>query len=102
MKFLIIGDKDTVEGFSLVGIEGIVVNSRAETIKALQQSVNRPGIGIILLTEKVGKRIQDRIDFLLSDRKRCHLILQIPDTFGTLDGRYPLEEFVLSALGIKI
>jgi len=102
MRFLIIGDKDTVTGFSLIGIEGIVVNSKAEAVKALQQNISRPGIGIILITEKLGKEIQNTIDFLLSNRKKCHMILQIPDTYGPLNGKHTVEEFVLSALGIKV
>ena len=30
MKFLVIGDQDTVMGFSLAGVEGMVVNSKKE------------------------------------------------------------------------
>ena len=52
MKFLVIGDKDTVTGFSLAGIEGIVANSKREAVRELQQAVNRKGVGIILIASQ--------------------------------------------------
>ncbi|UCH00875.1 MAG: V-type ATP synthase subunit F [Deltaproteobacteria bacterium] len=101
MKFYIIGDKDTVIGFSLVGIEGAVALSQAEALRSLRQALNRNDIGIILITERLGREIQPIIDELLS-QKKCTLILQIPDLKGPLQGRRTVEEVVLSALGVKV
>jgi V/A-type H+-transporting ATPase subunit F len=102
MKFLVIGDKDTVTGFSLTGIEGLVVNSKTETVKALQKVIHRQDIGVILITERLAREIQKTIDSLLSYRKKCHLILQIPDVHRSMPVKHTVEEFVLSALGIKV
>ncbi len=102
MKFYIIGDKDTVTGFSLAGVEGVEANSKTEALKALKQALNYKHIGIILITERLAKEIRKTIDNLLCHKKKCHLILQIPDVKGALQGRKSVEEFVLSALGIKV
>lgn len=102
MKFLVIGDKDTIAGFSLIGIEGITVNTKTETIKALQYAIHRQDIGIILITERVAREIHNNIDNILSHRKKCNLILQIPDAHRSKPIKHTVEEFVLSALGIKI
>ena len=102
MKFFVIGDKDTVAGFSLIGIEAIVVHSKTEAVKALEQAILRQDIGIILITEILAKEIKNSIDNLLSLRKKCHLILQIPDVHGSLPMKHTVEEFVLSALGMKL
>lgn len=101
MKFYIIGDKDTVTGFLLVGIEGAVALSQAETLRSLRQALKRNDIGIILITERLGREIQPILDELLS-QKKCKLMLQIPDLKGPLEGRRSVEEFVLSALGVKV
>jgi V/A-type H+-transporting ATPase subunit F len=101
MKFYIIGDKDTVVGFNLVGIEGTVANSRSDTLQLLKQVLKRKDIGIILITEKLAKPIQLTLDELLS-QKKCTLILQIPDMNGPLKGMRSVEEFVLSALGVNV
>jgi vacuolar-type H+-ATPase subunit F/Vma7 len=98
----VIGDKDTVTGFLLAGIEVIVVNSKKEALTALQQAVSRQSIGIILITETFAGEIRKAIDDLLCFRQKCHLILQIPDTQRSLSDQHTLEEFALSALGIKI
>jgi V/A-type H+-transporting ATPase subunit F len=101
MKFFIIGDKDTVTGFSLVGIEGAVVRSRADSLRELKQALTDKDIGIILITERVAREIRSTIDELLSQRKFT-LILQIPDLNGPLQERRSVEEFVISALGVKV
>jgi len=101
MRFFIIGDKDTVTGFSLVGIEGAVAYTRAEALKALKQALNCRDIGITLITERLAKEIRSTIDELLS-RRKCTLILQIPDLNGPLQERRSVEEYVISALGVKV
>lgn len=102
MKFFLIGDKETVTGFSLTGIEGVVAEKKSDALKALQQAVNRPGIGVILITERLAREIQIAIDNLMCDKRKCRLILQIPDIDGPLSCRRSLEQFVLSALGVKV
>ena len=101
MRFYIIGDKDTVTGFSLVGIEGTKADSGIEAFKALKEAMNCKDIGIILISERLAKEIQPTINELMSQRE-CILILQIPDTNGALQSRQSIEEFVLSALGVKV
>lgn len=101
MKFYIIGERETVTGFSLVGIEGAAINSKSEALQALKNVLNRKDIGIILITERAAKEIQAVIDELLF-KKKCQLILQIPDVNGALRCTKSLEEFVLAALGIKV
>ncbi|MGA1795454.1 MAG: V-type ATP synthase subunit F [bacterium] len=101
MRFYTIGDKDTVAGFSLVGIEGCVAHSRSDALRALKQALNTKDIGIILITEKLAEEIRPAIDELLSQRK-CTLILRIPDMNGALDCGRNIEEFVLSAVGVKV
>ena len=101
MRFFMIGDKDTVAGFSLVGIEGAVAHSRAEALRAIKQALNAKDIGIILITERLAEEIGSTIDELLS-KKRCTLVLRIPDMGGALEGGGTIEQFVLSALGVKV
>ncbi|MGA1869494.1 MAG: V-type ATP synthase subunit F [bacterium] len=102
MKFLVIGDKDTVVGFGLVGVRGLVADSETEAMKALKQAIKEQEVGIILITERLAKRIQTTINKLLINRRENHIILQIPDTNGSLSDRPSVEEFVLSALGVNV
>ncbi|MGA1842104.1 MAG: V-type ATP synthase subunit F [bacterium] len=102
MKFLVIGDRDTIAGFSLIGIEGIVVNTKSEALKALKYAIHNKDIAIILITERVAGEIRNNIDNLISHRKKCNLILQIPDAHRSKPMKHTVEEFIFSALGIKV
>ena len=101
MRFYVIGDKDTVTGFSLVGIEGTKADSGQDALIALKEAINSKDIGIILITERLAKEIQSTIDELMTQRE-CILVLQIPDINGAMQGRQSIEEFVLTALGVKV
>ncbi len=101
MRFFLIGDKDTVLAFSLLGIDGVVTSSKVDTLRALNQAVRCDEIGIVLITEKLAEEIQETIKEILT-KKRCHLILQIASIYGPLQRRCSLEDFVHSALGVKV
>lgn len=101
MRFYIIGDKDTVMAFSLLGIEGAVVDLRIDILNALHRAIKNREIGIILITEILAERIKDVLNDILI-KKKCHLILQIPDINGPIPGKYSVEDFAYSALGMKI
>lgn len=90
-----------VTGFSLVGIEGTKADSGKEALSALKEAISCKDIGIILISERLAKEIQSTIDELMT-RRECILILQIPDSNGALQGRQSIEEFVLTALGVKV
>ena len=104
MKFFVIADKNTVLGFSITGIKGIVANNKEDTIAAIKKAINQKETGIILITERLAKEIKKDINNLLCYKKnKCHLILQIPDVSEAFQGKsHFVEEFVHSALGMKV
>lgn len=102
MKMFLISDNvDTTTGMRLAGIEGVVVHSRQAFLESLNKAVSDPSIGIILLTEQLGKRFAD----IISDKKielKKPLIIEIPDRHGT--GRRPdfITAYVNEAIGLKL
>lgn len=99
--YLISDNTDTYTGMRLAGVDGIVVNTRAELKEALQKAVSNPEIGILLLTEKFGREFPEIIDEI----KLTHttpLIIEIPDRHGT--GRKPdfITSYVNEAIGLKL
>lgn len=102
MKFFLVGDKETVLGFSLAGVEGVAAESDSEVLAALQQAARRSDIGIFLITERLAERVRPFLDKMLLRKKKCTLILEIPDRLGPLPERRSVEDFALSALGIKV
>jgi V/A-type H+-transporting ATPase subunit F len=101
MKFFLVGDKETVLGFSLAGVEAVAVESQAGVFESLRRASHRSDIKIILITEKCGQQVRPFLEAMLL-RKGGPLILEIPDRHGPLPGRRSLEDVVLAALGMKM
>ena len=101
MKFFLIGDQETVLGFSLAGVEGEVAQSKAEILTILRQIKHRSDIGIIIITERLAERVRPFLKSMLLS-KVGPLILEIPDSQGPLDRKNSAEALVVSALGMQI
>jgi V/A-type H+-transporting ATPase subunit F len=100
MKCLVIADEDTVVGFSLAGVQGIIVTTEEETRNAFDQATQIKDVGILLLTERVAQMIREKIDAWIIGSAHP-LIVEIPDAQGPLEGRRTPHEFVKSAIGVK-
>lgn len=101
MKFYVIGDRHTVLGFRLVGIDGVEVTGRDEALAALKEAVNREGVGIVLITERVASEIRDEVEARLYGMG-FPLVLEIPDSGGASPDRPAIEDIVRKAIGISI
>lgn len=101
MRFFVIGDKQTVLGFRLVGIEGVPVGEREEALTALNEAVSRKDLGIVLITEAVASKVRDEVDARLYGMG-FPLVLEIPDASGPSPERPGIDDVVRKAVGISI
>ena len=99
--FLISDNVDTLTGMRLAGIDGVVVHEKQEIKQALDEVLSQKDIGIILMTEKLGKEIPEIVDDIKFNRT-FPLLLEIPDRHGS--GRRPdfITAYINEAIGIKI
>ena len=99
--FLISDNVDTLTGMRLAGIDGVVVHEKQEIKQALDEVLSQKDIGIILMTEKLGKEIPEIVDDIKLNRT-VPLLLEIPDRHGS--GRRPdfITAYINEAIGIKI
>jgi len=100
MKTLVIADEDTVIGFSLAGVQGMIVATAEETQRAFDQATQANDLGILLITERVAQMIRKKVDNWIIGGGQP-LIVEIPDAQGPLAGRRTPHEFVRSAIGLK-
>ncbi len=100
MRTVVIADEDTVLGFSLVGVQGIVVNADGEIRTAFEKVIHSEGVGILIITERVAVKIRETIDKWIIGGGQP-LVVEIPDSQGPLEGRRTPHEFVKSAIGVK-
>jgi V/A-type H+-transporting ATPase subunit F len=101
MKFFVIGDRQTVLGFRLVGIPGREASGRAETVSALKEAVGSRDVGVVLITEALAGEVRDEVDARLYGMG-FPLVLEIPDASGPSPDRPEIEDVVRKAVGISL
>lgn len=101
MKFFVIGDREAVLGFRLVGVEGVEASGRDDALAALHKAMSRKEIGVILMTEKIAREIRDEFEARLYGLG-FPLILEIPDASGPVADRLRVEDVVRRAIGMSI
>ena len=101
-KIAVIGDRDTVTGFRLVGVSKCATpKSPMETRDLLYDFFRDPSMGLIIITEPLAEEVEDTIVEL--SQSPVPVILLIPDRLGTT-GTYEtvLKELIRRAVGIEI
>ena len=101
MKILVIGNEEAVLGFSLAGVQGMVVNAVEEINQALDDALSSKEIGIVLVNQDVSSLIQSRMD-TLQLRSTIPLVVEIPGPEGVSSDQPTLSDVILRAIGVKI
>lgn len=79
-KIVVIGDEETVLLFGLLGIEGIILENPNDFLKAFNNTVANPSIGMMIIGIDLS---DDKLDFLL-DYKINHrkpFVFYLPNLF---------------------
>ncbi len=101
MKYFVIGDSDTVLGFSYASVEGRVAATRDETLAALEEACGKHDIGVVIVTEEIAAKVKDELDEIRLSQARP-LIVEIPGPKGPLPDRRSLLSIITEAVGIRV
>jgi len=101
MKILVIGNREAVLGFSLVGVHGAAVSTAAEANQALDRALVDADAGLLLVTEDTAALIGARME-QLKLRSTAPLVVEIPGPEGARPDRPSLNEIMLRAIGVKL
>lgn len=98
----VIGDSDMITGFRTVGIEGAEVNSVEEASDALNKSLARNDLAIIVLSEEfsTAQQIQEIIEKTRNERKNI-LIIELPGSKAPTS-QVHMSSLISKTLGIKV
>ncbi|MBN2860063.1 MAG: V-type ATP synthase subunit F [Sphaerochaetaceae bacterium] len=100
MKYFVIGDEDTVLGFSLVGTRGRMAEDPQMALIALEEALMDKQYGIILITQSVADMIRGEVDrYIFSET--FPLIVEIPDRPNEFRSR-DLRKLVNEAIGVAL
>lgn len=102
MKLYLISDNiDTQTGMRLAGVDGVVVHTAQEVSQTLDRLLTDPEMGVIMITEKLGKMIPDKIQ-TVKLTYQTPLLVEIPDRHGTRRAKDSITQYVREAIGLKI
>ncbi|HIV99037.1 MAG TPA: V-type ATP synthase subunit F [Candidatus Ornithospirochaeta avicola] len=97
MEYYVLGDDDTVLGFSIVGVSGAAVHDADEALFEWKRVIANKNYGIIIITEDVADLIRETVDkYLFSED--FPLVVEIPQK-GKGFSR-DLKELVNQAIGV--
>ncbi len=112
MKYWIIGERELVLGFSLVGVPGTVVRNREEALDAFYRVTGRGSLlaggapvaedraKVLILTEEASAMLEEEVrEWQMS--AEYPLIVEIPGLHGHLPGRKTLTDSIREAIGIR-
>ncbi|MDX1686909.1 MAG: V-type ATP synthase subunit F [Candidatus Promineifilaceae bacterium] len=100
MSIFVIGDENTVLGFSLVGVEGETVESVEEARSQLDEALDREGVQIVLITENWAAQMREEVNRLKMESVEP-LVLEIQGGEHGPSGP-SLRELVRQAVGVRL
>jgi V/A-type H+-transporting ATPase subunit F len=100
MSIYVIGDQNTILGFSLIGIKGRVVGTTDEAHEALNEALQRREIEMVLITQQWATQLRDEVSQLRMTLTEP-ILLEIPGSEPAPAGP-SLRELVESAVGIEL
>ena len=100
MKYFVIGDEDTVLGFSLVGVFGMQATNAEQAKQAWDRALDDHDNGIIIITDEVANMIRSTVDrYLFSES--FPLVVEIPAPRSKGE-RADLRTLVNQAIGVSL
>ena len=102
MKMFLISDNvDTLTGMKIAGIDGVIAHSHQEVDAALTRALADRTLGILLITEKIGKDFEELITNV-KITKQLPLIIEVPDRHGTTRSGDFITKYVTESIGLKL
>ena len=99
--YLISDNTDTLTGMRLAGVDGVIAKEKGTLEKALNEVLKDKNIGIILLTETLGKKYPELVKTVRTEHKKP-LLIEIPDRHGTGRRSDFITAYVNDAIGLKL
>jgi V/A-type H+-transporting ATPase subunit F len=100
MRLLVLGEEEAVLGFSLAGIKGKVARFKEEVQRGLEEALQDPELGIVLITNDAANLIREEVDRLRLSTA-LPLILEIPGSKGPIT-KPTVRELVAQAVGVSL
>ncbi len=101
-KIALVGGEELSLGFKLAGVhDSFTVETVQEGEAAIRSLMERPEIGIIIISSRISKGIKDRKILNAIDTSIMPIFIEVPD-YGSEYTPDTLRKLILRAIGIDI
>ncbi len=100
-KIIAIGDAPLAMGFQLAGLQDVILTTKEDFQKNLEQAIANPEFGIIIANEKMLDDIDWRLRKKL-DALAYPVVVAIPDVSGESKGGDEIRSLIKRALGFDL
>jgi V/A-type H+-transporting ATPase subunit F len=100
MKLVVVGNEEESLGFSLAGIEGVVVEDEAMFVEQMQRLLESDEIGVIAVADRYFSIFAERFSTVIKT-KAVPAVVFIPSIDGT-HHEANLKEYLAAILGIRL
>lgn len=116
MQYFVIGEREIVLAFGLVGVEGAVAMNRDEALNAFNKVTGRGRFTagettavlpvdqrpkVLILTEEVSSMLEEEVTEWQMEGQ-YPLVVEVPGLGGHLSGRKTLTDSIREAVGISV
>ena len=106
MEIALIGERHTVHGFRLAGIQRAfsIDEARKGDIRALLRELFSGDVALLLITERVAEELGDLLEEAMGFKKGIvPILIEIPDSGGPLAARTdPIRALIKKTVGFEI
>jgi len=99
MKLVVVGNEEESLGFSLAGIEGVVVEDEAMFVETMQHLLEDREIGVIAVVDRYFSLFAERFSGVIK-KQAVPAVVFIPSIDGT-HHETSLKEYLVNILGIR-
>ncbi len=100
MKLVIVGNEEECLGFSLAGVEGVIVEDDSMFVEQMQQLFSDHEIGVIAVADRYFSVFSERFSPVI-EKRAVPAVVFIPSMDGT-HHKSSLKEYLASILGIRL
>jgi vacuolar-type H+-ATPase subunit F/Vma7 len=101
MRFLCIGDRDTVVGFRFAGVDGVVVDSPRQAREEFAKALRTADVGVVIIPDPIAMELQKEINDARFSRPRP-AVVEIPGPDGRSPDRPKLIDLIREAIGVRV
>jgi V/A-type H+-transporting ATPase subunit F len=101
MEVVVIGEKNTITGFSLAGVKRTYLpDDGKENLKSI---LAEDGLGVLILTERFAEDNREAIEDHQSSKRVTPIIVEVPDVTGPIERAVdPIRELIRRAIGADV